>query len=79
MNKLSSEENTVPAHCLKVERWQGPPHINKVKWYEMLLSFRVSLFIQSWQWREFYYFVSLGIKKKKKKERKKQSMKIFLF
>ena len=37
----------------------------------MLLSFRVSLFIQSWQWREFYYFVSLGIKKK---ERKKETI-----
>ena len=30
INKLSSEENKVPEHCLKLGRWQGPPHINKV-------------------------------------------------
>ena len=35
-----SEENKVPEHCLKVERWQGPPHINKVKQYETVLSFK---------------------------------------
>ena len=29
-----------------VERWQGPPHINKVKQYEIVLSFQVILFIQ---------------------------------
>ena len=33
-------------HCLKLERWQGPPHITKVKQYEIVSSFRVSLFIQ---------------------------------
>ena len=32
---------------LKLERWQGPPHINKAKQYEGALSFMVSLFIQS--------------------------------
>ena len=31
-------------HCLKQEKWQGPPHINKVKNYETVM---VSLFIQS--------------------------------
>ena len=36
----------VPEHCLKLERWQGPPHINKVKRYETVLSFKDSLFIQ---------------------------------
>ena len=25
INKLFSEENKVPEHCLKLERWQGPP------------------------------------------------------
>ena len=33
INKLFSEENTVPEHCLKLERWQGPPHIDKVQQY----------------------------------------------
>ena len=25
-------------HCLKPERWQGPPHVNKVNWFESVLS-----------------------------------------
>ena len=34
-------------HCLKLERWQGLPHIDsKVKQHEIVLSFKVSLFIQ---------------------------------
>ena len=33
-----------PEHCLKLERWQGPPHINKVKQCETVLSLKVSLF-----------------------------------
>ena len=48
-----------PEHCLKQERWQGPPHINKVKQYETVLSFMVSLVIQS----EFVYLFCLGIKR----------------
>ena len=36
-----------PEHCLKLERWQGPPHVNKVKQYEIVLSFHVFQFIQS--------------------------------
>ena len=36
-----------PEHRVKLERWQGPPHINEVKQYETVLSFHVSLFIQS--------------------------------
>ena len=39
INKLFSEENKVPEHCLELERWQGPPHVNKVKQYETVLSF----------------------------------------
>ena len=35
-----------PEHCLKLGRWQGPPHINKVKQFEIALSFKVSLLIQ---------------------------------
>ena len=31
IKKLFSEENKVPEHCLKLERWQGPPCINKGK------------------------------------------------
>ena len=34
-----------PDHCLKLERWQGPPLANKQ--YETVLFFKVSLFIQS--------------------------------
>ena len=40
-------KNKVPGHSLKLEKWQGPPHINKCKQYETVLSFKVSLFIQS--------------------------------
>ena len=36
-----------PEHCLKLESWRGPPHRNKFKQYEIVLSFKVSLFIQS--------------------------------
>ena len=43
----SCSQRKIRSHCLKTERWQGPPHINKVKQYETMLSFRVSLFIQS--------------------------------
>ena len=73
INKLLSEENKVPDHCLKREKWQGPPHVNKVKQYDIVLSFNVSLFIQfiqSWKQREFVYLVCLGINN--------QSMKIFV-
>ena len=38
INELFSEENELPLNCLKLERWQGPPHINKVKQYEIVLS-----------------------------------------
>ena len=70
INKLLSEENQVPEHCLKLERWQGPPNM---KQNETVLSFKVSLFIQfiqSWKQRQFVYLVLLGIKS--------QSMKIFV-
>ena len=43
MKELFSEENKVTEYCLKLERWQGPP---QVKQYEIVLSFKVSLFIQ---------------------------------
>ena len=48
INKLLSEENKIPrtGSCLKLERWQGPPHINKVKQYETVWSFKIILFIQ---------------------------------
>ena len=42
---MFSEKNKVPEHCLKLERWQGPPNI-KVKQYEKVLSFTVNLCIQ---------------------------------
>ena len=45
-------------HYLKLEMWQGLPNINKVKQYDIMLFFKISLFIQSWK---LYFF--LGIKK----------------
>ena len=50
--------NKVAHHRWKLERWQGPPHINKVKQYEVVLSFKASLFtqiIQSCKSSEFDY------------------------
>ena len=50
----------------KVERWQGPPHINKVKQFDTVLSFRVRLFIQfiqSWKQRVLVYLICLGLGK----------------
>ena len=50
----------MPEDCLKLERWQGPPHVNKAKQHETVLSFKVSLFIQfiqSSEDREFIQFV----------------------
>ena len=38
---FSEEERGSPEHCLKLERWQGPPHINKVKQCEIVLSFNI--------------------------------------
>ena len=42
-NWINKLENKVPELCLKLEWWQGPPHINKVKEYETVSS---GLFIQ---------------------------------
>ena len=28
---ISQREIRSPEHCLRLERWQGPPHINKVR------------------------------------------------
>ena len=49
----------VPEDCLRVERWQGPPHINKVKQFESLLPSKISLFIQSDN-EECFYLVCLA-------------------
>ena len=49
-----------PEHYLKLERWQGPPHTNKVKQYEVVLSFKVSLFIHSGKQRELVYSVCVA-------------------
>ena len=46
INNLFSEENKAPEHCLRLERWQGPPHISNVKQYAIVSSFKVTLFIQ---------------------------------
>lgn len=43
INRLFSD---VSLGCLKLEKWQGPAHVNKVEPYEIVLSFKISLFIQ---------------------------------
>ena len=60
INKLFWEEHKVPEHCLKLERWQGPPHVNKVRQCETVSSSEFSLFtqfIESWEQTEFVYLV----------------------
>ena len=42
INKLFSEEDKVPEHCLKLERWRGPQHVNEVKQYEIVSSLDVN-------------------------------------
>ena len=44
INKLFSEVNKVPRTLLELESWQGQPHMNKIKQYEIVLSFKVTLF-----------------------------------
>ena len=51
INKLFTEEKKVPQCCLVLERWQGPPHLNKVKQFELVLFFKICFF-QSWKQRE---------------------------
>ena len=41
--------------CLKLERWQGPPVINKVKQYETILSFLRSVCLFSHVNKKFVY------------------------
>lgn len=45
------EEIRSPERCLRLERWPGPPQINKVKQCESVSSFKVRLFNQSWKQR----------------------------
>ena len=40
INKLLSEEMKFPEHCLKLERWQGLPHVNTVKQYYLYCPWR---------------------------------------
>ena len=55
-----------PEHSLKRERWQGPPHINKVNQYEAVLSFKVSYVLSLYSVmktkRILFFKVYLGIK-----------------
>ena len=46
LHKQAVLENKVHECCLKLESWQGPPHTNKLKQHEIVLSFKFSLFIQ---------------------------------
>ena len=54
INKLFSEENKVPEHCVKLHRWQGPPLLNKVKQYKLHCPLRsvYHQLIQSWKQTE---------------------------
>ena len=56
-------------HCLMLQRWQGPPHIKKVKLYEIVFVYSVNLVMKQ---RESIDFVSLS-------KKKNQSVKIFIF
>ena len=42
---LFLEESKVPRTLFEARGWRGPPNINKVKQYEIVLSSKVSLFI----------------------------------
>ena len=37
LNKQAQRKIRSREHCLKLERWQGPPHASKVKQYETVL------------------------------------------
>lgn len=66
MNELFSEEKRSPENCLKPEKWQTPPHINKAEL--KLLFFEVSLFIpfiETGKLSKFVYQVCLGRTKNK--------------
>ena len=47
LSRCSQRKISSPEHSLKLERWQGPPNVNKVKQYETALSSKVNLFIHS--------------------------------
>ena len=44
-NEVIMQTRCAQNTLLQLERWQGPPH--RVKQYEIVLSFNISLFIQS--------------------------------
>ena len=51
-NKPFSEENKVPGTLFEASKVAGSEtHVNKVIQYEIVLSFKVSLFSQSWKQR----------------------------
>ena len=39
INKLFSEESKVPRTLFEARKWRGPPNINKIEQYEIMLSF----------------------------------------
>ena len=54
MNKLFSEEDVVPRTLFEARKVAGSAKF-RVKHYEIVLSFKVSLFIHSWKQREVVY------------------------
>ena len=61
-NKLFSEENKVPEHCLVA----GSTKYNNIKQYKLCCP--LIQFIQSWKQKEFVYLVCLGRKKSTKED-----------
>ena len=44
INKLFSEESKVPRTLFETRKWRGPPNINKIEQYEIMLSFVYSVY-----------------------------------
>ena len=40
--KYKLGKTSSPEHCLRLDRWQGPPHVNNVNHHETVLLFKVS-------------------------------------
>ena len=54
INKLFSEENKIP--ILKLERWQGPPHVNTVNQYKAVLSLKSQFVCSVMKTKRIYLF-----------------------
>ena len=50
-----------PIRCQKLERWQGPPHINKVKQYRLCCPLRSGCSVYSLKQRVWLFSLSVKI------------------